>query len=645
MLDLDALQQLKGLKKQIRDSRDIRTGRYRPARNRFGFVTDDNGDDVFLPPDEAMKLLPGDEVEIEVFQTEDNRQQGKILKLLGSEFKQCFGTVVERGKGFFVQIDNEHHLWMFVPPKNRRGAKDGDRVSASLLKHPYKNEGKGQVRIDEVIGNLDLAGVETAYAVACHGLHTDWPKETEGAVSELVDSAATVTEGRTASKLPFVTIDSASTRDLDDAVYCQSIDNGWHVAVAIADPVSVIKPHSLFDKAAKKRGATVYFPHGPKPMLPEELSANSLSLMPNVLRPAVVLELDVSASGELSNISFSLQSIRSVAKLSYFQVDDYISHGTICEELTDTIQHSLAAAKMVTDVLRGKRDSEALLNDNRQEFRLRLNDSGKVEDIVEIERTPAHELVEELMLLCNTVSAKFLTEKSAPGPFSVHSGIRAERIKEAQRLIKDFAPDFPQETDIESLDGFKAIKQACQAPEAAGLIRPLRRLLARAVIQNEPGAHFGLGLDCYTTMTSPLRRYQDLAVHFQLYQVLENEQVVPMHNDQLEKLSELLLKNRMAVRQAESDLLAQHAAKLKDKVFDAEIVQLNNKQVTVRCCSNGVVGIIPSSSLGKKWKYDALRGKLSNDAKTLILGDKFRVSIDNTDTLRRQIQFKVVAGE
>ena len=113
----------------------------------------------------------------------------------------------------------------------------------------------------------------------------------------------------------------------------------------------------------------------------------------------------------------------------------------------------------------------------------------------------------------------------------------------------------------------------------------------------------------------------------------------------MKKLSELLLKNRMAVRQAESDLLAQHAAKLKDKVFDAEIVQLNNKQVTVRCTANGIVGIIPSSSLGKKWKYDALRGKLSNDAKTLILGDKFRVSVDSTDTLRRQIQFKVVSDE
>lgn len=639
MLDSNALQQLKGLKKQIRDSRDIRTGKYRPARNRFGFVTDADGNDVFLPPEEAQKLLPGDEVEIEVKELEDNRIQGKILKLVNSSFKKCHGVVVVKGKGFFVQIDDENHQWMFVPPKNRRGANHGDRVAASLLKHPYHNDSKAQVRIDEVIGNETLPGIETAYACARFGLFTEWPNDIKESTASLVEKAQAVASEREYCDLPFVTIDAASTRDLDDAIYAKSTDDGWSVVVAIADPAAVIEQHSALDKAAKKRGATVYFPHGPKPMLPEDLSSQALSLMPDTLRPALVVELQVSSEGVVSDVSFSLKAVKSVAKLTYFQVNDYISHGTIADELTDTIQHSIAAAKMATDVLRKKRDADALMNDSRQEYRLRLNDAGKVEDINEIERTPAHELVEETMLLCNIEVAKFLAANDAQGPYSAHVGVRPERVNEGRRLISEFIPDFGKNHPIETLQGFKDVKNACHKDEHKGLIRPLRRLLNRASIQNAPAEHFGLGVESYTTMTSPLRRYQDLLVHYQLYALIEGKEKVAMHNDQLETLSELLLNNRLAVRQSEADLLAQYAQKLSDKVFPAEVVQLNAKMITLRITTNGIQGVLKPAELGKKWKYDALRGKISNENRTVLLGDSFDIKIEHCDLGQRVINF------
>ena len=641
MLDSNALSQLKGLKQQLRDSRDIRSGIYHPARNRFGFVTDTDGNDIFLPPAEADKLLPGDEVEIAVTELDKHRIQGQVLKLLQSSFKHCHGYCIVKGNGFFVEVDDNSRLWLFVPPKLRQSAKDGDRVAASLLRHPFKNNGKGQLRIDAVIGNNRQPGIETAYAISKFGLCNTWPKNLDELVAELTETANTVAAARPLSTYPFVSIDAPSTRDIDDAIYCEARPDGWLVAIAIADPAAVISQHSPLDKTARARGATVYFPHGPLPMLPSALSAKALSLLPDQRRPALLCELHIAANGAINAASFSLQSIVSVARLNYFLVADYLNHGTITAELTDTIQHSLAAGKLASDALKAARVPDGLLsNNNRSDYRLRLNEAGKIEEISALDRTSAHELVEELMLAANVAAARFLADKQRPGPFSSHVGLRPERITESYTLLHELAPELNKNTNPATLEGFNAIKTA--ALSAPALVRPLRRLLSRTAIQCRPAPHFGLGFNCYTTISSPLRRYQDLLVHYQLHALINNEAAVAMHDDPLAALNEQLLQNRNAVRHSEMDLLAQYIPRLKDKPLTAEVIRLNHRQLTLRCQTNGIIGCLPTSVLGKQWKYDALRGKLTGADTTILLGDTFTVQLDSVDVNRRSVQFKLV---
>lgn len=646
MLDQDTLSQLKGLKAQIRSSRDIRTGIFRPTQSRFGFVRDSEGNDVFLAPDQASKLLPGDSVEIEVVTDDKNRAQGTILKLLQSDFKRCHGICIERGKGFFVETDDANRVWMFVPPKNRKGAKAGDRVVASLIKHPYKNEGKGQLRIDEVIGDNNSVGIETAYAVSKFGIPTTWPHDEGAELTQLEQQLEDVIAARPVSPLPFVSIDSAATRDVDDAIYCEANDNGWLVAVAIADPCSVINKGSALEQAAKARGATCYFPHGPLPMLPEELSSGNLSLLAHKKRPAVVCTLQITSNGEVASADFALASIVSAAKLNYFQVSQYLDHGTIADEFTTDIQHILATAKLATDALRAKRDADALMNDSdRIDYRFRLNERGKIEDIVAIERSSAHTLIEEIMLATNRACAEFLVNNKVGGPFSVHQGIRPERLAESKKLLEELAPNLANDTDLSTMTGFAAAKIAAATDSGKHLVRPLRRLLSRAAIQTTAAPHFGLGFAQYTTMTSPLRRYQDLLVHFQLHAILQQQAPLQLNDDELSALSQRLLDNREAVRQCESDLIAQYAQRLSDKTFEAEVIQLNGKQLTLRILTNGIHGSLATSALGKKWKYDALRGKLSNDSATILLGDRFQVSISATNEVQRSISFSLAEAD
>lgn len=645
MLNSDTLSQLKSLKTQIRDSRDIRTGTFRPTQNRYGFVRDTDGNDVFLPPDEASKLLPGDTVEIEVTTTDKDRVQATLLKLVQSDFKQCHGYCIERGKGFFVETDDANRTWLFVPPKNRSGAKAGDRVLASLLRHPFKNDGKGQLKIDEVLGDNSLVGIETAYAISKFGIPTTWPKDSDKELERIEEALDAVINERPVSAYPFVSIDSAATRDVDDAIYCEANDKGWLVVAAIADPCSVISKGSPLERAAQARGASCYFPHGPLPMLPEELSAGKLSLLAHQKRPAVICKLQLASNGTVESAEFSLETIVSAGKLNYFQVSQYLEHGTIADELTPEIQHILAIAKMATDAIKGNRDADALMNDSdRVDYRYRINDLGKIDDVVAIDRSASHLVIEEIMLSVNRACADFLVQNNIPGPFSAHMGIRTERLTESKKLLDELAPNLSKDTDLSTMAGFAATKAAVASDEAKGLIRPLRRLLSRASIQTEAAAHFGLGFKQYTTMTSPLRRYQDLLVHFQLHAILGKQAPIAVSDTELQALSQRLLDNRSAIRQCENDLVSQYTQRLTDKTFEAEVVQLNGKVLTLRCLSNGIQGRLTTASIGKKWKYDALRGKLSNDKQTILLGDTFSVKIAQIDETQRVVNFSLVSN-
>ena len=96
------------------------------------------------------------------------------------------------------------------------------------------------------------------------------------------------------TKVPFVTIDGADAKDFDDAVYCNLNDSGFLLNVAIADVAELVNENSYLDQEAKKRGTSIYFPSKVIPMLPEKISNNLCSLVPNEIRNVLVREINFS---------------------------------------------------------------------------------------------------------------------------------------------------------------------------------------------------------------------------------------------------------------------------------------------------------------------------------------------------------------
>ncbi|MED5466029.1 MAG: RNB domain-containing ribonuclease, partial [Pseudomonadota bacterium] len=306
MLNADALNQLRQLKTDIKQNKVVFPGTVKSTNGRFGFVALDEGRDVFLPPEEMQKVLPGDRVNVTEHEVEKGKTQGVVDELLESHLTTFVGRYLIKGKGHFVAPETPGiNRWIFIPPKERKGAQPDDFIYCQIHRHPIK-DGKGQAKVLRVIGKAGEPGIERAFTLANFDLADAWPEEVQKQADTLTEESVTShREGREdRTEQPYVTIDSPGTQDMDDALMATPNATGWTLSIAIADPTAMIEPGSPAEEEAFNRATAIYFPGEPLPMLPDAISTRLCSLMPEVPRLALVCDLQVNNDGSLGDYSF-----------------------------------------------------------------------------------------------------------------------------------------------------------------------------------------------------------------------------------------------------------------------------------------------------------------------------------------------------
>ncbi|MAD43436.1 MAG: hypothetical protein CMI02_16885 [Oceanospirillaceae bacterium] len=639
MLDKNALSQLKTLKKEIHDSTPRYQGRVRTTGGRFGFVNTDDGKQFFIAPDEMEKLLPGDVIEFRVEPAGEGKEQAFTEKLVSTELNEFFGRYIIRGKGHFIEPDhNTLNRWIFVPPAARNQAEEGDFVAAHITKHPYP-AGKVQAAIDTVIGKPDDEHIENRFIKAKFHIADAFDDEVNAEAQALTaqDTHALSSERTDLTHLPFVTIDSANTRDIDDALYAEALSEGWTLWVAIADPAALIAPDSALDRAAQQRTTSVYLPDQVIPMLPAELSEQLCSLQEGENRLAMVAELKVLEDGSIDQIHIHNALIRSHAKLSYQQMAAFLDgeSNAIAAELQGPAVHLDGCARALAEW----RQKNCLLMDDRPDYKLVTDEKGKVKEIVRIERNQAHRLVEECMLACNRSIADWLAEKGS-GFFIEHAGVRNERKGEVAALLKEHLP-LEQKPSLDTLADYVSLMQ--QADQSASEL-PLRmivsRQLERSNLSNEAKPHFGLGFQHYTTFTSPLRKYNDLIIHRIVRKLLQGEAAEACDEALLAAIQSGQANARIAAQQSESWLKLQWLQQQdKDTIYPASIVHMNSGTITVRLDDSGIEGGIDRRKAGKEWTFDTKTlSHRSADAR-FVLGQQVRVKVKDIQPQARLARF------
>ncbi len=640
MLKLDTLNQLKQLKQEIIASRNLAEGTVKGSGNKFGFVNLDSGKDVYLPADEMEKVLPGDRVEVEIIKDNKNKKVAKIERLLSSPTKEFCGKYITKGKTHFIEPDIAGmNRWFFVPPQKRKNAQNKDLVKCRVSQHPYKT-GNAQASIIEVIGQEQDIGIEFKYASKKHGIRTNWPASIDLELSKLSESdiQQLAEQRKDLTAIHFVTIDSPSTVDIDDALFVSRTANGFQLLVAIADPTAVLPEHSDIEQEALLRGSSLYFPGQHISMLPEKIAGDLCSLKEGATRLAKVLQIEVSPEGEILDFSLEHAAIKSHKKLSYHELANHYDAPN--PEFSAPLQEMLADLKAVTDVLLSSRQRHALVQAERKEYYFELNEQQKISAIKLKLPNIAHKIVEEAMVAANYCIARYLARHALPSIFVSHQGLRTERLESVDKVLTESLPGYQPES-IQDLEGFiQTVQSVNQSENLKALSLLISRQLDKSVLSSEPKPHFGMGLPCYTTFTSPLRKAQDYLIHRQLSDLL-NKREKAIESPLLSQLMEATQAIRNTVADAEQWLKCQFIAKSQD-TFDASLLRIFSTGFQVKLVDTGIEGFISTKDMADKFSFNQERLQASRKGQLFTLDQLVKVKVKQIDWTRKQIQFDLV---
>jgi ribonuclease R len=341
--------------------------------------------------------------------------------------------------------------------------------------------------------------------------------------------------------LPTFTIDPVSARDFDDAISAEPMGSGGtRMWVHIADVSAHVPEGSPLDLEARRRATSVYVPGAVEPMLPHALSSEACSLMPNVERAAVTVEMELEGS-QVRRASFYRSLIRSDARLDYEQVDRIFA-GT--ERASEPWGASLAAARVAAAALQDRRERSGALVVDSEEPEFAFDEEGAVTGVEGRIQTESHRLIEHVMITANEAVAAHLQERGAPCLYRVHERPDPERIERlADQLATLEVPTPPIPENMSST----------QAAELVGLISRrvaehvartgrgrialnslILRSLKQAYYSPENLGHAGLWSPCYCHFTSPIRRYPDLVCHRALLAGLGGVEPAPRARDMTE---------------------------------------------------------------------------------------------------------------
>lgn len=645
MLNADALSQLRQLKTDIKDNKVVLTGTIKPTNGRFGFVKLDDDRDLFLPPDEMQKVLPGDRVTVTEQPADKGKTQAVIEECLESRLGTFVGKYQIRGKGHFVVPETPGiNRWIFIPPKQRLNAEPDDFIHCRITRHPFP-DGKGQAGILKILGKAGNPGIERAFTLASFDLDEQWPEAVETEIAAL--SEATIAEQapqrEDRTDQPYVTIDSPGTQDMDDALLAEPNATGWRLSIAIADPAAMIAPGGPTEQLARERATAIYFPGEPRPMLPDSLSTRLCSLLPGVDRLAVICDLQVNNDGSLGDYSFHQAVIRSQGKLSYDLVTAVIDGRDDDETraLSEPVLNNLDQLHQVACVLRKWRASHALVNPERQEFRLRLDENRRIRQIDPAIQNEAHRLVEDCMIAANRCAADFLRQQGR-GLFIQHPGLRDDRTDNIRALLKAHAPELA-DVDPATPEGFRRLMQHTDPADAELPVKAvISRQMARAELAFEPAPHQGMGLDVYTTFTSPLRKFSDLYVHRLLRDRLWQQPAPELSDAQLEQLRATQIRARQAANALENWLRCDFARQLPDQPMAGTISRTVPAGFFVRLDANGLEGFISCKSLEGKYSFDPITLRLIGKQRHFQVEQPVTVRPAGVDDERKQILFSLV---
>lgn len=618
----------------------------------FGFLIPDNVDhaDVYIPKNSMIGVMTNDKVFVEVFKSKgEDRYHGEIIRILSRGTKTLVGRITILNDQWYL-IPDESKAWghdLKIKRSDSPPAKEGDLVQIEILTYPAENT-PFTGKIIEVIGDAEDPLNDVKRVLRTQNVPEAFSPQTLKEVSGMKEDPvpADWKNRKDLMQLPLITIDGATAKDFDDAVFVETTPKGFHLLVAIADVSHYVKPGTALDRDAYERGTSVYFPNHVVPMLPEILSNGLCSLKPQVPRLCLVADMQFDFQGEPLNSQFYEAVMKSQARVTYGEAQEIID-GTDIPKFA-TVKDTIIRCSDLAKVLMTRRFREGSLDLNISQTELEIDATGNPVDVQKSERLFSHRLIEELMLAANVAVSTFLEKKEQGSLYRIHDEPSPDSIK----LLEVYLHNLGSKIRFGGVGKLqKKLSKALEhfADHAEGQIINILTLrsLSQAKYSSNNIGHFGLGFDSYTHFTSPIRRYPDLIVHRLLKHFVVSSSQYPMPTvDTLTTAGTVLSASEQRAVKCERQFMsikkARFLSRFVGKEFNGMISSVARFGIFILLREFDIDGLVKLENLGDdRWVFDEDNLRLMGDrSKTMFkLGQLVKVTVTSVDVELGQINF------
>jgi VacB/RNase II family 3'-5' exoribonuclease len=464
----------------------------------------------------------------------------------------------------------------------------------------------------------DLAGQE----MQREGFETAFPAPVLAEVENLQNPAETGAGIQDLRKLLWSSIDDASSRDLDQVEYVETLeDNRVRLLVGIADVDAFVPKGSATDRFAAKNTVSIYAGSRVFPMLPEQLSTNLTSLVQDEDRLAMITEIVLDAAGSIEGSTVFRAVVRNYAKLSYESVGAWLDENA-------PVPNAVARIEGMEAQIRLQRETAGHLRKLRQQNGALEFETIESRPVVENEQitgltgerpNSARDIIENFMVTANVVMAEFLENRNVA---SLRRVVKSpERWNRIVEVASGFGEHLPAEPDSHALAQFLNRRRAADPEHFPDLSLSVIKLLGAGeyVVQEagqDAGGHFGLAVADYTHSTAPNRRYTDLVIQRLVKATLEGRPS-PYSVDDLTQIADHCNERASAARKLERQMRKSIAA----SVMAPRIGESFSAIVT---------GVTPRGTFARILN-PPVDGRILHGEQSLEVGQKIRVRLINTN--------------
>lgn len=612
---------------------------------------------------ELDKVFDGDEVKARVDLNNDSDVTFESIISSKTKFE---GLVYRDKKGQlrFKTSDTTHLSDVKNPLKFK--VDNHQWVNVKLIIHPLNNAKNNYKAVFEIISMEDPKNsFELQYKQQFLRHSLDYkPYPNDLILNQIKQGENNFSENRqNLTAVNFLTIDSKETEDMDDAIFIESynFDNekgenicGYRILAAIADPDYYIKDGTLLDLMARERAFSHYLPNIKLGMFPEYISNDLCSLRPNCVKNALVIELICDNDANLVKApNFILATVESKSKLNYSDVSNYIEGNNYQENAwqpKDYEKNQLDLLHSFTLKRIEQQQQKGLVFAQKDEFRFKIEPENPLEKPLKInlvERNIANKMVEEVMVLVNQSSASWLKQQIELNPkikslFICQNGFKDINLSHFEYNLNYFFPEVYTELFTQDDFNFKNFTDFLTFKYKVKDINS--KLLNYMQITNYDSTsysttaqqHFALGLDVYTTITSPLRKYTDLILHRVIKAIILQQPTYQFSSEVLDKLYSRRNSQRRIEKYSNQFLYCHYYHKLAPtNPLKAQVIMIFPNFALMRLQESGATAVLLLEDLQQNYPALSHNSKINSftvdDDIIVKLGDDFTVKIKQID--------------